>query len=80
MDSLLEWNQSATFFFVGLGKVNQKLVEISDTDESCSLLVIVCPKSLEVLNGLLLDGNISLVSLAEEGINNDGNEEVEEHL
>lgn len=77
---LLEGNQGATFFFVGMCKVDQELLELSKGDETCCLLVIVRPKADKVINSLLFDWHATKVGRTKESVNDNSDEEVEEDL
>jgi len=79
-NALLERNQGTAFILMRICQVNQERVKLADGNESSALLVVVSPESLEVFNGLLLDGDICLVGLTEEGIDNDSDEQIEEDL
>ena len=78
--SLFEGNQGTTFLRIGLSEVNQEFIELADCDKARAIDIVLRPDPLEVLNGFSLDGHVGKLSLTEEGIDDDGNEEVEEDL
>ena len=76
----LEGHKSAAFLFVSIGKLDEKTMEVCHFNLAGRVRVIDGPDALEFLKGPLLDRQFIQVSLAEECIDDDGNEQVEEDL
>ena len=53
---------------------------MTDGNHTSSLVVVLGPKPLEIFNSLLRHWHVGHVGLAEERIDDDSNEKVEEHL
>ena len=75
---LLEGDQGATLITICLRQAQNEPLEVFDGDLARRLLVEVRPDALEVLNRLLFYRDLR--RLPEEGIDDDGDEEVEEDL
>ena len=80
LHSLLERNEGSTFIWTRFRQVQKQLFERRHGDEACAIGIVLGPNGLEVFHGLLLHGHVGQVSLAEEGVDDDGDEQVEEHL
>lgn len=77
---LFERNERTSLIVVTLSAVHDEVFELVDWHVVSAIFVVFLPDSLEVLADFDLDGHLGEIGLTEEGIDDNGNEEVQEDL
>ena len=65
---------------MSLHQFQNEPVQVLDVDEASGIVVKLCPNISKVLNAVLFNWKFEMICLLEEGINYDGNEQVDKYL